>query len=291
MGNYTIAGEEIFSAYDIDGTEIFQDYDIDGDELLGGGPPVFPSSLTLLNSSQISTGQSAQGMATYGGYIFQYFSVSNKMKILNMADFSPVNEISCSGIGHVNTLQFGDVETDTGFPLLYASDNPDSGTQTVYVLKPSLSAISVENTISLPSAVGNAANAVFDFENNLIYTVGYTSNADDSTGECIVCVLDMNNPSTVIDTWRYQYLGVINGLVWNGTHIVLNCNTWSGYDVVFYWIKPSTRVIVHSETFTKEYDSEYQGFSYESTFYLVSKWVYKTVAGSRNLYYEFYNLS
>ena len=284
---YDKNGNALSSVYDISGNTINQAYDVNANLLID----YEQYSLTQLYESQISTGQSPQGMAAYGDYIFQFFSTSNKMKVLNKSNYSLVNEMSCTVIGHGNNLQFGDTVQSNGFPYLYASDSDSADARYIYVLSVSTSQLSLVDTITLPNAVGNFPNAVIDFTNNKIYTVGYTASSVYTTsGKNVFCILDLSNPSTVIDTWQYDYLGVMNGLVWDGTHVIYNGNTWDGTDVKFHFLNPSTEANDMTLTFEKEYDSEFQGMSNENGWLLVSKWLYKTVSGSRKLFYAFYRL-
>lgn len=283
MSIYDINGDPVGSVYDIDGLTS-QAYDIEGN-LLSNKP-----ALTLLNSAQISTGQSPQGMATYGDYIFQFFSTANKIKVLNKTDYSLVNEMNCSAVGHGNNFQFGEEVQANGFPYLYVSDCDSADARYIYVLSIDTAQFTLVNTITLPSAVGYYPNAVIDFASSRIYVQGYSkSSYTDSTSKTIVSVLGLDDLS-VIDSWQYDYLGVENGLVWDGNHIVLECDTWDGYDVKFYFINPLTKAIDETLVYEKEYDSEYEGFSFEQNYYLISKWIYKTISGSKKLYYEFYKL-
>lgn len=290
MAVYDASGNELNAVYDADGTELDYAYDELGNVIYSKETPVYPSALSLLYSTYPGI-NSPQGMATYGNYIFQFFSNVNKMNVYNKSDYSLINSMDCTVIGHGNNLQFGTEVQSNGFPLLYCSDSNSADAQYIYVLSIDTTQLSLVNTINLPTAVGNYPNAVIDFENNKIYTLGYTGSTVYATsGKNILCVLDLSDPSTVLNTWQYDYLGVMNGLVWNGTHIVLNANTWDGTDVKFYFINPSTQAIDETLEFEKEYDSEYQGFSYMGSYYLVSKWIYKNVPSSRTLYYEFYSL-
>lgn len=290
MAIYDLNGTVLNHAYDVDGTEVNYAYDVDGNVIFSKVTPVFPSELTQLYSTYPGI-NSPQGMATYGDYIFQFFSNVNKLNVYKRSDYSLINSMDCTVIGHGNNLQFGTEVQPNGFPLLYASDSNSADARYIYVLSVTTTQLALIDTINLPSAVGNYPNAVIDFANRKIYTLGYTgSTVYDTTGRNILCELDLDNPSTVLNTWQYDYLGVMNGLVWNGSYIVLNANTWDGTDVKFYFINPYTKQIDNTLTFDKEYDSEYQGFSDEGTCYLVSKWIYKNVPSSRTLYYEFYNL-
>lgn len=291
MAIYDINGNALNYTYDIAGNELNYAYDISGNIIYSKGTPEYPANLSLLYSTYPGI-NSPQGMATYGNYIFQFFSNVNKMNVYTKTDYSLINSMNCTVIGHGNNLQFGNEVQENGFPLLYCSDSNSADARYIYVLSIDTTQLSLVNTINLPSAVGNYPNAVIDFESSKIYTLGYTgSTVYDSSGRNVLCSLDLSNPSTVLKTWQYNYLGVMNGLVWNGEHVILNANTWDGTNVKFYFINPTTEVIDCTLTFEKEYDSEYQGFSYEGTYYLVSKWIYKNAPSTRTLYYEFYSLS
>lgn len=250
--------------------------------------PVYTIGLNLLHSSYPCI-NSPQGMATFGNYIFQFFSNVNEFHIYRLDDFTEVSSFSCTAIDHGNSLQFGKEVQSNGFPLLYCS-----AYMCIYVLSIDLNGFSLVNTIVLPTATSNAStNSVIDFDNDRIYVVGYTASSIYTSGNYIISELDLNNPSTVITSWQHPYLGVTQGVVWDGEHIVVNCNTYNGQYVKFHFINPSTHNLDKTEQFAKEYqsqlDSEYQGFSFEETYYLVSKWVYKDYPSSRSLYYEFYS--
>lgn len=286
MGVYDITGSAISYAYDGDGVEVDAAYDLAGNQIYIKGRP-YPTSLTQLHSQAIATGQSCQGMATYGGYIFQFFSSVDKMKIYNQSDYSLVNEMDCTFIGHGNSFQFGDEVQANGFPLLYATEGTN-----MYVVSVDLESISLADTVTLPSGVGYSTNAVINFDDREIYTVGYTaSSVYDETGKYVFCVIDFDNPTEVLDTWQEDYLGVMQGLVWNGTHVILNTNTYSGRDVKFYFINPTTKSIDYVYEQAKALNSEYQGFSDEGDYYLVSKWIYLDVDSVSTLFYQFFDLS
>lgn len=293
MAVYNNIGTELNDVFSGAGVSLDNAYDSDGVLIYTKGTPptpptpVYPVGLTLLNSTYPCV-KSPQGMATYGDYIFQFYSDVNRMYIYRKDDYSLVNYMSCTFIGHGNSLQFGKVVQANGFPLLYCS-----GYRCIYVVSIDLNSISLVDTITLPDATGNAStNSVIDFDNGFIYVVGYTaSSIYDGTGNYIISKLSLNTPSTILDTWQYAYLGVTQGLVWDGTHIVVNCNTYNGRYVKFHFINPSTKALDKTEQFEKEWSpltSEYQGFSFEQSYYLVSKWVYKDVPSENTLYYEFY---
>lgn len=294
MPVYDEYGVELSSVYDEYGSELDYAYDEYGNVIYSKSAPSYPTSFTQIYSTAISgsgSSQSPQGMATYGDYIFQFWAIVDKMRIYRKSDFTMVSELDCTVIGHGNNLQFGTEVQANGFPLLYASDSLTADARYIYVVSVDLNNLTLVDTITLPSAVGNYPNVVIDFENELIYSFGYTgSTVYVTSGKNIMCVLDLNNPSTVIKSIQYDYLGVEQGMVWNGEQVIVNCNTWDGIDVKFYFIDPSTLAIAHTSEFEKEYDCEVQGFSDEGDYYLVSKWVYKNVPSTRTLWYEFYRM-
>lgn len=301
MAVYDYIGTPLEAVFGAEGNELEYAYDASGVEVYSKGtpptppeppepptPPIYPIGLDLLHSSYPGV-NSPQGMATFGNYIFQFFSNVNEIHIYNKEDFSEINSIPCTVIGHGNSLQFGKAVQSNGFPYLYCS-----GGRNIYVLSIDLYRLSLVDTIVLSADVGNSGNSVIDFDNEIIYSVAYTATSIyDTTGKHRVSALSLNNPSTVITSWEYNYLGVIQGVVWDGHHIVVNCNTYNGQYVKFHFINPSTQILDKTEQFAKEYqaplDSEYQGFSFEETYYLVSKWVYKDYPNARSLYYEFYS--
>lgn len=295
MAVYNYLGTELSDVFGSTGTSLDYAYDSIGTQVYSKGTPptppepptpVYPIGLDLLHSEYPGV-NSPQGMATFGDYIFQFFSNVNRMYIYRKSDFSFVNYIPCTVIGHGNSIQFGKVVQSNGFPLLYCSNG-----QQIYVLSINLTTLSLVDTIVLPEGVGD--NSAIDFDNGIIYSIAYTaSSIYDTSGNHKVSKISFNDPSVVIDSWQYGYIGVVQGVVWDGTHFVVNFNTYDRPYVKFCFINPSTQNIDKTEQFAKEYqsplDSEYQGFSFEGDYYLVSKWVYKDHPDTRSLYYEFYS--
>lgn len=290
MSVYNISGTELQAVYNIGGELLNQAFDIDGNELLSGVPTY---QMSVLHSEPISTGQSVQGMAVYGNYIFQFFTGTNKMKVYSLSDYSYITEFSCTVIGHGNNLQFGDTVQANGFPLLYASDAGQTAgdNQVIYVVSIDLTGCELVDTITLPSSAGYFLNSVIDFDERIIYTVGYSLNDhEDQTGMTVITAVDLDDPTTVIDTWQYNYLGVIQGVVLHNDYIVVNCSTWNVAGFTLYFINRRTKALDSTQEFYKEADAETQGFAFIRNHYLVSKWVYKTVSGTRTLFYEFLSM-
>lgn len=290
MSVYNIGGTEIQAVYDISGNLLNQAFDIEGNELLSGVPEY---QLSVLHSEQIATGQSAQGLAVYGDYIFAFFTGTNMMKVYSLTDYSYITEFSCTIIGHGNNLQFGDTVQSNGFPLLYASDaGQTAGTnRVIYVVSIDLTGCSLVETITLPASAGYFLNAVIDFEERIIYTVGYSkSDHEDPTGKTVITAIDLDDTTTVLDSWQYDYFGIIQGVALHNDYIVVNCSTWNVENFTMYFVNRRTKAIDSTQTFYKEAKAETQGFAFVKNHYLVSKWVYRTVSGSEYLYYEFLSL-
>lgn len=270
---YNINGDTLSSAYDINGSEIDNAYTIDGEQVYSRYEP----KLTLLNSSlmsALSSNTTPQGFAIYGDYYFQFFTGDNKMRVFNRSTYALVGEYSATDISHANTMQFGTVVQDTGFPLLYVSEWGESGevdSKTIDVLKVSTSSYTKLSSFTLPSSVGNHPSFIVDWGNDIAYTVGYSGGTRDSE-YMIISSFDIEDLTTPIEQYQVPYMGVLNGWEYYDGKLIYYGNSWESVTLIVSFIDVLTHDVTQY-TFTKTTNEEYEDCCIEDDVLILSNWI------------------
>lgn len=286
MSIYNLGGEAITNAYDLSGNLLSAAYDIEGAVI---HPDAF-YELSLLHSQLMSNLASGtitpQGMAIHGDYLFQFFTGDNRIRIFNRHNYSLVASYSATDIAHANTMQFGVVEEDTGFPLLYVSEwghASDTDSKQVDILKVSLNGYEVAETYTLPASVGYHPCQIIDWENEKIYVVGYANSLSTSTSQPQIITALRLSDKTIIDQWQVPYMGVMNGLEFYNGKLIYYGNGWDSDTLDLFLIDVSThdsRMLQYPKTTNEEYeDCSRIG----NTLYL-SNWVYDANDGNKLKY-------
>lgn len=289
MAIYDVNANAINLAYHINETELDYAYDINGEQVYSKYVP----QLTLLNTMLMSTLNSSititpQGFAVYGDYYFQFFTGDNKMRIFNKTTFALVAEYSATDIKHANTMQFGTVIQDTGFPFLYVSEWGDSGqssSRTIDVLKVSLSGYQKITSHTLPSSCGNFPSLCFDWVNERAYSVGYENGTADSD-HMIITYFDINDLTTPILQYQVPYMGVLNAWKYYNGKLIFYGNGWDSASLLLSMIDISTHNVIQY-TFEKAIDEEYEDCDIDGTILLLSNWL----RTNNVLYYRIFSMN
>lgn len=231
---------------DINETIISQAYNKNGNQIYKR-PPDLNLISTIPVSSFVDMIVSPQGFAIYNGYYFQFFTGDNKMRIFRLSDNTLVNEYEALDIKHANVMQFGVVEEDTGFPLLYVSEWGNSGASSssrIDVLKIGLNGYEIVDHYDLPASAGYHPNQIIDWENEIIYAIGYANNSSTSTSQPnVVTALKLSDKS-IIKQFQVSYLGVANGIeFYHGNILFYGCG-WAYPQVRFFVINVNTENVV-----------------------------------------------
>ena len=289
MAVYDINGTGLSIIYDISGNDLDNAFDINGNEVFSTYEP----SMTLLHSTQMSTfSQSTitpQGFASYGNYYFQFFTGDNKIRILNKTNFELVASYSATDIKHANTMQFGDVVQDNGFPLLYVSEWGDSGevdSKTIDVLKIDLNGYEIVDSFTLPNSAGYHPSFVGDWENNVGYSVGFKNNIAPSVEQPnVITKYDLDDMS-VLEQYDVPYMGILNGWEYYNGNLIYCGNTWNGETAIFSFINVATHDVT-PYSFAKTTDEEYEGYSVSGDELICSNWI----RSSSILYYRIFSMN
>lgn len=276
MAIYGLNGDSVIAVYGVNENEIDHAYDIDGNRIYSNYNPVLTlENNALMSSLGASVPITPQGFAIFGDYYFQFFTGDNKMRIFNKSTYALVGEYSATDIKHANTMQFGAVVQDTGFPLLYVSEWGDSGTsdsKVIDVLKVSFIGYQKITSYMLPSSVGNFPSICFDWEDGKAYTVGYSDGTRDSEYMIISC-LGVGDLATPIYQYQVPYMGVLNAWKCYNGKLVFYGNSWDGPTLSVSFINISTHA-VEQYSFVKTTNEEYEDCDVDGESLLLSNWVY-----------------
>ena len=143
------------------------------------------------------TGKSAQGMAIYNGVIFQLFN-PDYVRLRTFPGFVDIAEYSITS-EHGDTAEFSNEFYDSSdeFPLLYITS--DSDPAKVFVNRVTRSGATLIRTYYFGdlTKTGYYAGHCCDFDNNIMYLVGYTEGSyyadPNKTNKMIVSKWDLSN--------------------------------------------------------------------------------------------------
>ena len=160
-------------------------------------------------------GLAAQGMAIYNGYMFQLHN-KGMVRVWDVKKTTPIliNQFNLGSYGdlnHANSAQFGLIETETGFPLLYVG-GCNATTREMYVEKIGLSGSELIQTISFDDSI--SAIPTTNQLNSIVGDDGYiwVNNHDDK--KLYFAKLRMPsieegnitlNNNDVVDSWTVDY--------------------------------------------------------------------------------------
>lgn len=293
MSVYDKDGNALLSVFDKSGKGLKKAYNAAGSELFS--QPYAPTMqlLCVIPFSEIaSVSIGPQGLAVYGGYIFQFFTGDNKMRIFSAETFEIVGEYECTDAIHGNTMQFGTEEQDTGFPLLYVStwgENVNTDSKEIAILKVSLTGYTKVGSITLPSSAGYHPSLAFDWENGVAYSVGFANALATTTVQPnVITKYDASALSAleILEQYQVPYMGVLNGWAYHAGKLIYCGNTWNDTIAVFTFIDAETharRPVVLQKTANEEFE----GYDISGNNLIVSNWV--TVTGGTQ-YYRIYSM-
>lgn len=199
---YSKTGATLSDAYAVDGTSLDTAYDVNGSVVFtkqSGG--VDYSSYTISNYCSVSL-QPTQGFDIYNGVIFQYLanssSVNNRMTTINAetSAFIVKNIVVVSDHGDSASFSNEFYSESDDYPLIYVT--ADTNPAKVYVNRVTPTTSELIRTLSFPlERTGYYAAACIDFENDIIYMVGYSENTalsdNDGSNKTVVSKWDMGN--------------------------------------------------------------------------------------------------
>lgn len=201
---YSKEGTALSDAYAVNGTSLDTAYDVDGSVVFtkqSGG--VDYSNYIISNYCTVSLSPT-QGFDIYNGVIFQYLanssSVNNRMTTINAGTSAFIAENVVVTSDHGDSASFSDefyAESDV-YPLIYVT--ADTNPAKVYVNRVTETSSELIRTLSFPlTQTGYYAAACCDFDNDIIYMVGYKEQNYQTDGggtnSTVISIWDMSNPT------------------------------------------------------------------------------------------------
>lgn len=198
MAIYDVNGSALSNAFEKSGGSVSTAYSKDGTMVWTGEIETDYNNPNIAYYKTIAT-QNCQAMELYNDVLFQFrgHSTSTPNDMVCLYDWTTNASISSDmyiDSGHANAVAFGKTFYTEGdeFPIIYCGDWFDP---IVHVNRITRSSSQHLYDIVLDVAtVGYHANPCIDFDNEIMYTVGYYKNStsDSTDNHCIVCKWDLS---------------------------------------------------------------------------------------------------
>lgn len=256
MGIYSVSGTSLSACYDLEANDLNHAYDLDGDVIFTKAPPTTDYASYTATSYRNITVSYTQGMEIYDDVLFQFRGPNNLVSVFNFATGATITAEMSIESGHSNAVAFSKTfyAQSDDFPIIYCGDWNNS---VVHVLRISTDSSSKLYDITF-SGAGYHPNPAIDFDNGIMYTVGYYLN--DTTASagnyCIVCKWDLTNMTdngdgtftpTLLDTYTRDYIYVMQDLKYNDGLIWI-CSGYGSSTQYVYGMNPETGVFTHTIT-------------------------------------------
>lgn len=209
------------------------------------------------NPNQLGT----QGFAIYDDYIVQLHSNVSEIRIYQISTGTRVSILDSSNlnIGHGDCIQISNTKYNENdlFPIIYITkDSTPAVVQTIRISDLSTVEKLKTYTFGNASETGYYAGHVCDFENNILYQIGYKKNSYTSPTDnsMIVTVYDMTQETLIsennyslqlIDSWTLPFIYTCQGQKFFDNKIIIV----SSYSIAYqenriYIIDPVRKSIV-----------------------------------------------
>lgn len=273
MSIYNVSGDALTSCYGQSGSELATAFDVSGNNVFSMDKQTDYSNSSVASYRNISI-QNTQGMDIYNDVLFQFRGSTSDLSIndlVSLYTFSTGTSIKTNMAiksGHANAVAFSKTfyNQSDEFPIIYCGDWFDP---IVHVNRISRTSATHLYDIVYYNA-GYHPNPCIDFDNNVMYTVGYYLNST-STSEgnyCVVCKWDLSNMTdngddtftpTLLSTYNRDYIYVMQDLKFNDGY----CWIQSGYGSstqYLYGMDPETGVFDY--TITMPITTELEGLAW-----------------------------
>ncbi len=271
MAIYDINGSALTDAYDINGSALTNAYDINGNAVYVKKDYSNPTITSLKTISTSNT----QGMEIYNDVLFQFrgstsnTSINDLVCVYDWTDGTSLTSNLAIESGHANAVTF-DKTLQGDFPLLYCGDWFDPIVHVNQVT--STSATHLYDIVMDVATTGYYPNPAIDFDNNILYTVGYYQHSTTVSTDnyCIVCAWDLSNMTdngddtytpTLISTYTRDYIYVMQDLKFNDGYIWI-CSGYSSSTQYVSAMIPSTGVFDYQ--LTMPIKTEIEGISWQT---------------------------
>jgi len=265
MSVYNVQGDVAAKIYNSSGALVSSAYDVSGNRVYTGNTDY--DHYTITDYINLSVGN-AQGFDIYNGYIFQLIS-GDKMNVYNVETASAVATNVFIESDHGDSASFSNdfYSASDEFPLIYVT--ADTNPAKIYINQVTTSSSVLIRTLSFSiDQAGYYAAAAVDFDNQVLYMVGYTEQAylsdNDGSNKVLISKWDLSNltdngngtftPSYISSATRdfiycMQGQQYHDGLIW----IASGYTNHAGY---IYAVDPSDGNIAHTVNLNTSYEVE-----------------------------------
>lgn len=258
MSIYKIDGTQQTQAYSTS-QELQSAYDANGNQVFVKG--VNYDSYTIVNYCTVSLSPT-QGFDIYNGVIFQFMansSISNRMATINVSNQAIINNNITTNSDHGDSASFSDEFYDDAddYPLIYVTS--DTNPAKVYINRVTTTTSQLVKTLSFPiDKTGYYAAACVDFENDILYMVGYSEQNyqtdDDGNNKTVISKWDLSNLTENQDgSYTPEYLSSIERAfiyVMQGQHfhdgMLWIASGATNYNGKVYAISPTDGTLLHT---------------------------------------------
>lgn len=242
MAIYNSSGESLTVCYDSAGNELNIAYDASGNviyQAVEPEPPVPDYTNFTISDFMSVFFYNAQAFDIYGTTLFQFRGETDLLNIYNTTNATAYKSNLSVTSGHGNSASFSDefYNPVDSFPLIYVSANT-ANPPLVYVNRVTLTTAELVKTLKFPAfdETGYWADAVFDWDADIAYTLGYSEDNittdDDGNNTVIVTKWDMSNLTdngdgtyspAFISRYERDFIYVMqgkqyrDGLIWMGS--------------------------------------------------------------------------
>lgn len=269
MAIYNVNGSALSVAYDISGNTLSTAYDYQDNTIYTSSTEIDYDNYSISTQIAITTGN-AQAMELYNGTLFQFRgqssgSINDMVSIYDFETGAAITSNMTIESGHANAVCFSNTfyDSDDDFPLLYCGDWFDS---IVHVNRVTTSsATHLYDIVYDLTTSGYHPNPVFDWDNNIMYTVGYYQNSTTSSTDnyCILCSWDLADMTdngddtytpTLLSSTNIDYIYVMQDLKFNDGYIWIE----SGYgsSTQYVYAMTTTGTIEHTIQMTAAVEIE-----------------------------------
>lgn len=258
---YNKNGSALATCYNVDNNQILSAYDVDGNAVFSGEHETDYTDYSITSYKNISV-QNTQAMEIYNDVLFQFrgsgsnLSINNLVCLYTFPSGSAIKTNMAIESGHSNAVAFSKTFYDPNdeFPIIYCGDWFDP---IVHVNRISRSSNTHLYDIVYSNA-GYHSNPCIDFDNNIMYTVGYYLNSTEtaSGNYCIVCKWDLSNMTdngdgtytpTLLSTYNIDFIYVMQDLKFNDG-ICWITSGYGGSTQYLYGMNPDTGVFTYTIT-------------------------------------------
>lgn len=263
MAIYNVLGEALSSCFSVNGDSLSAAYNVSGNVIFQHGDETDYSKPTIQSYKNISIAN-CQGMEIYNDVLFQFRGTTSNMEINNLV--SLFNFSSGSTVyadmpivsGHANAVAFSKTfyNPNDEFPILYCGDWFDPIVHVNRITR--TGATHLYDIVYDVANAGYHSNPCIDFDNNIMYTVGYYQNStsDSTNNYCIVCKWDLSNMTdngdgtftpALLSKYTRDYIYIMQDLKFNDGLVWIAAGGNNNPEYV-YGMNPNTGVFVHTIT-------------------------------------------